>query len=324
MHTQEALCILHGQTPGIPWTGVTAPIPAFSSTDVGVLVEIQAGILNTSIQSLKAARKVHWGTSNHADCVGKIISVDPRVNGVVRLDSGSEFENPARVTYEDLWDNIPTRVCWPGAANMKLAEEHLAEAIYCRKLDLWFNQQAETIAQAQVAAVPWPSNGQKKKALPMVQFAMARALKTGLNLAAIEDVAHAVITAIQACGLGSDTAKAAAELAARAAASHTIQTARADLTQCRPSADSFLSNWAAFEATVPPNDGHVKQLNALVSCSEQCHRKFWCAAQQLQAALRRMAAMLHSTSRSQVLAFPLSNSRTGSACFELVAFWFLR
>ena len=292
MHTQDALCILHGQAPGVAWHGVVPPKPEFCSTDVGWLVEIKDAAVTVTNGSKKSVRKVHWGTSSHANCTGTIMSVDPTLNGAVKLESGTAFANPARVAYEDLWANLPARAAWPNAATAHRAFDHLAEASYLRKLDLWCSQQAQVVAQDRVASVLWPSNGQKKKAMPIVQWQLTRVLKRGLSLTTIADVANAVIAAIQDCGLANDAVVAAAQLAAAAAANMAISAASVDPTKLRPSADNFMSTWETFEASLPANDGHVKQLNTLISCSEDCQQRWWNAVCQLQAVVRR-AAYVH-------------------------------
>ena len=40
-------------------------------------------------------RTVWWGDAGHADCTGKIVSVEPMFKGKVKLDNDLEFENPA-------------------------------------------------------------------------------------------------------------------------------------------------------------------------------------------------------------------------------------
>ena len=178
----------------------------------------------------------------------------------------------------DLWAGIPARASGVDAAATGLALLHLDQAIYCRKWDLWCNQQAQAVAQARMAMVLWPSNSQRKKATPMVQFPLVRALKQGLSLAAIAGVADDIITAIQGCDLGDPVAaKAAAAAAARTA----INVAAADSTSLRPSADDFLdpilvsppppSVWASFEASLDPNDGHVQQVHRYVTRIDVCN-----------------------------------------------------
>ena len=41
----------------------------------------------------------YWGGAKHADCMGKIVAVDPKFKGKVKLDNGNEFQNPRSTTY---------------------------------------------------------------------------------------------------------------------------------------------------------------------------------------------------------------------------------
>ena len=70
--------------------------PAFSHTDVGKTVEIRGG--NVTVNGV--GRFVKWGDAKHADCKGKIGSVDEALHGAVNLlagaagEKGAWFENP--------------------------------------------------------------------------------------------------------------------------------------------------------------------------------------------------------------------------------------
>ena len=63
---------------------------AFSTADIGKIVSIQGSRVQVDGQK----RSVVWGPAVHSDCTGKIDSVDEKMLGDVRLDSGIEFENP--------------------------------------------------------------------------------------------------------------------------------------------------------------------------------------------------------------------------------------
>ena len=64
---------------------------AFSSADRNKTVEIK----DDEVKVDGVVRTVHWGDAKHADCTGKILSVDTKLKGKVKLVDGSEFENPA-------------------------------------------------------------------------------------------------------------------------------------------------------------------------------------------------------------------------------------
>ena len=64
---------------------------AFSSADRNKTVEIK----DDEVKVDGVVRTVQWGDAKHADCTGKILSVDTKLKGKVKLVDGSEFENPA-------------------------------------------------------------------------------------------------------------------------------------------------------------------------------------------------------------------------------------
>ena len=67
----------------------------FTTADVGKNVRIEGGI----VQIDGVLRKVIWGDAKHAECTGKIKSVEEKWKGKVQLEDGQEFENSA-VEYE--------------------------------------------------------------------------------------------------------------------------------------------------------------------------------------------------------------------------------
>ena len=61
----------------------------FSDADKGRTVEIQDGMFKIN----DAEQRVRWlGRASLADCSGRIVSVEPKFNGLVKLDSGIKVQ----------------------------------------------------------------------------------------------------------------------------------------------------------------------------------------------------------------------------------------
>ena len=157
--------------------------------------------------------------------------------------------DPLALTYDGLWSAIPVRASGASESAILRAMDQLLQAIYCRKWDLWCNQQAHTVARARMAAVSWPnppwSISKHGKVAQAVKFPLIRALKRGLSLAAIGGVADAVIAAVQS---GAGDVKAAVAVAAQPA----IDAAVAIAANHRPSADDFMDPNPVLPSPLPP------------------------------------------------------------------------
>ena len=63
----------------------------FSIAHVGKDVKIRGNKLWLD----QVVQSVTWDAAKHAECEGKIISVEERLNGRIQLENGTEFENPS-------------------------------------------------------------------------------------------------------------------------------------------------------------------------------------------------------------------------------------
>jgi len=76
-------------SPSVPSSA--EPTPAFLKSDEGLNVVIKNGKVKVDYE----VRAVQWGETTPADCKGKIVSVEEKIGGSVRLANGTDFDNPA-------------------------------------------------------------------------------------------------------------------------------------------------------------------------------------------------------------------------------------
>ena len=79
-------------------TLVEGRFTSFTVADVGKTVKITGDTVNVA----NIERSARWGDAKHADCCGKIKSVEGKVNGKVVLENEQEFENPVLGSVSDL------------------------------------------------------------------------------------------------------------------------------------------------------------------------------------------------------------------------------
>ena len=87
---------LHGYNDPKQFVKTPTGKAAFSTADIGKMVTIQGDQIKVNDRM----RFVDWSQAAHSNCSGKIETVEDKVLGLVRLESGDEFQNPGGIVHE--------------------------------------------------------------------------------------------------------------------------------------------------------------------------------------------------------------------------------
>ena len=87
---------LHGYNDPRQFVATPTGKPAFSTADIGKMATLKGDHIEVDDKK----RFVDWSQAAHFDCSGKIESVEDKVLGSVRLESGEGFQNPGGIKHE--------------------------------------------------------------------------------------------------------------------------------------------------------------------------------------------------------------------------------